>query len=70
MTNSTNYEKAKQYIYNWREKNKEIYKEKNKQYVLTYYYKHKQRLNTKRLGYFHYHREAKQMRNILIAFFG
>ena len=69
MTNSLTYEKAKQNIYKWREKNKEVYKEKNKKYVLTYYYKHKERLNARRLGYFRYNREAKQLRNILVAFY-
>ena len=66
----TPYEKNKQYIYNWRKKNKETYDKKNTQYVLSYYYKNKKRLNAKRLGYFHYAREAKLFRNILIAFYG
>jgi hypothetical protein len=66
----TLYDKQKQNIYNWRENNREYYNEKNKQYVLTYYYKHKDRLNAKRMGYSRYHTQAKQFRNILIAFYG
>jgi hypothetical protein len=68
--NASKYEKQKETIYRWRENNREYYNEKNKQYVLTYYYKNKEKLNTKRMGYARFHNEAKQLRNILIAFYG